>query len=109
MFHLFKKVIPRSWRDQFRRIVIDSSETIKQNQRIDQLEIQINNLATHVENVHGLAASTANNLESVGNALIELDAKHKIRMAESEAHWDLIATSSNILKDEFIKISHENT
>ncbi|MEY4573525.1 MAG: hypothetical protein RLZ10_2815, partial [Bacteroidota bacterium] len=104
MFHIYKKLIPLSWRNQFRRIIKDSSGV----GRIENLEKQVKELSNHLTNVSQLTVSTTNNLESVGSALKSLDAKYEHRLLENENTLSLLLGDRNYLKDEFAKLSHYN-
>lgn len=109
MFNVIKKLVPRSWRNQFRRIVQDSSEANVHKARIGQLETQIHNLSQHVQNISQLSVSTTNNLEAVGNSVKGLDAKYEERIAKEEYNIQGIMNTTNYLTEEFIKLAHDNT
>jgi SAM-dependent methyltransferase/uncharacterized coiled-coil protein SlyX len=105
MFNLFKKLLPLSWRNQFRRIIRDSSGA----NRIEQLERQVADLSQHINNLSQLTVSTTNNLESVGNSLKGLDEKYESRLSENERVLGLVVSDRNFLKDEYVKLTYENT
>lgn len=95
MYNFIKSLIPLSWRNQFRRINRDTSETDVQNQRIGILEKQLTDLSAHVNNITNLAVSTTQNLESVGGVLTQVnekleltkdDIKDKINLQQENIH-----------------------
>jgi SAM-dependent methyltransferase len=105
MFHVLKKLVPGSWRNQFRRIIRDTSGANK----IDQLEQQVVQLSQHIHNLSQLTVSTTNNLEAVGEAVKGLDGKYESRLVENERVLGLVVSDRNFLKDEFVKITFDNS
>lgn len=97
--------MPLGWRNQFRRIIKDSSGA----HRIEQLEQQVAQLSQHIHNLSQLTVSTTNNLEAVGEALKGLDGKYESRLTENERVLGLVVSDRNFLKDEFVKITFDNS
>lgn len=63
------KLLPLSFRNKIRQVMIDVSETERQNHELNLLKEKVHHLSIHSENITKLLVDSVKNLESVGKSL----------------------------------------